>query len=179
MSRATAIVAALFMVWATGRAIDAEIASAHLVRLPDSPAKSLLENREASQQENLRHARYVARHGAGANRRWHRNAAVWIKRELAETRRALHPPVLAIPEPWYSIAVCESSLGTGRPQWHIATGNGFYGGLQFDYGTWHEAQRNLGVYWTEYAHQATPWQQVAAARTLPLTRWPICGAPYR
>ena len=32
---------------------------------------------------------------------------------------------------WDRIAQCES---TGR--WNINTGNGYYGGLQFDYGTW-------------------------------------------
>lgn len=152
----------------------AATASAHLVLLPDYPQRSVLENREVSQLENLAHARYVARHGGGRNQRWHRRAVRWIGSELAETRRALRP---SIPAMWYEIAVCES--GRRPPLWHINTGNGYYGGLQYDYGTWQEAQRNLGVYWTEYAHQATPWQQVRAAQTLPLTRWPTCGRPYR
>jgi hypothetical protein len=32
---------------------------------------------------------------------------------------------------WDAVAQCESS-----GDWHANTGNGFYGGLQFDYGTW-------------------------------------------
>jgi hypothetical protein len=80
-----------FFVWAIGRAADAE---AHLVRYPDKPALSHLENREASQERNLAHARYVANRGARANQRWHRIAVRWLTEELLETRRALRPPVL-------------------------------------------------------------------------------------
>jgi hypothetical protein len=79
-----------FWVWAIGRAADAE---AHLLRYPDKPALSVLENREASQERNLAHARYVARHGGGKNQRWHRIAVRWITEELLETRRALRPAV--------------------------------------------------------------------------------------
>lgn len=65
---------------------------AHLVRLPDYPKKSVLENRLASQQENLYHARYVCRRGAGANRRWHCEAATgWLLREYRQTQKRLTP----------------------------------------------------------------------------------------
>lgn len=65
---------------------------AHLVRLPDYPKKSVLENRLASQQENLYHARYVCRRGAGANRRWHCEAATgWLLREYRQTQKRLRP----------------------------------------------------------------------------------------
>lgn len=115
------------------------------------------------------------------HRRWYRKAVEWTGRELGETRERIRLRREWTGGPssgmWYEIAVCES--GSRPPDWHISTGNGFYGGLQFDYGTWHEAQRNLGVYWTEYAHLASPGQQVRAAQTLPLSRWPVCGAPYR
>lgn len=88
-----------------GRAIDQE-AQAHLVKLPDAPAKSLLENRLAQQSENLYHARYVCRNGGGANRRWHCRAALgWLLEEWRETKRALEPKV-----PWWvtkQIAVAE------------------------------------------------------------------------
>jgi hypothetical protein len=73
----------------------ASTADAHLVRVPDSPARSVLQNREASQVENLAHARYVCRHGGGAHRRWACRARAWISIELAETRRALLPPAVA------------------------------------------------------------------------------------
>jgi acetyl-CoA acetyltransferase len=90
-----AITIFLYFGWALNRAADAQ---AHLVRYPDKPALSVLENREASQELNLAHARYVARHGAGRNARWHRLAVRWITEELLETRRALRPvsPVAAI-----------------------------------------------------------------------------------
>jgi hypothetical protein len=158
--------------------IATNTAQAHLVKRPDHPKKSVLENRQVQQKFNLAHSGYVCNQGRGINKSWHCKAVSWISRELAKTNQRLNPPY-SIPTMWYNIAMCESSLGTGKPQWYINTGNGFYGGLQFDEGTWHEAQDNLGVYWTEYAHQATPEQQVRAAATLPLTRWPHCGAPYR
>ena len=40
-------------------------------------------------------------------------------------------PASAASVNWDAIAQCESG---GR--WNINTGNGYYGGLQFDYGTW-------------------------------------------
>ncbi len=129
------------------------------------------------------HERVAGRRALSArewtHRRWYRLAVGWTGRELRETRERIAARRAAeeISGMWYAIAVCES--GSRPPNWHINTGNGYYGGLQFDYGTWHEAQRNLGVYWTEYAHQAASWQQVRAASTLPLTRWPVCGRPYR
>ena len=33
---------------------------------------------------------------------------------------------------WDAVAACESG-----GNWHTATGNGYYGGLQFSLGTWH------------------------------------------
>lgn len=90
MKRSAKILAAVvilgYFYWAVGRAADAQ---AHLVRTADKPALNHLQNREASQEMNLAHARYVARHGARANQRWHRLAVRWITVELLETRRAL------------------------------------------------------------------------------------------
>jgi hypothetical protein len=80
-----------YFILAIGYAADHE-ARAHLVRTPDKTALSLLENREASQEENLAHARYVCRRGANQHKRWACQARGWIARELAETRRALNPP---------------------------------------------------------------------------------------
>jgi hypothetical protein len=66
------------------------------------------------------------------------------------------------------MAWCES---TGR--WHIATGNGFYGGLQFDLQTWHSVG---GV---GYPHQNSELEQKYRAVILIRRRgyapWPICG----
>ena len=150
-------------------------ADAHLAYQPNNDS---LEARERTQQRNLHHARYVCERGARANRRWHCGASVWIARELAQTRAILYPkprPYVA-PHPWHSVAMCESSLGTGAPQWHINTGNGFYGGLQFLTSTW---LAYGGGRFAPRADQATPAQQVTVASRTSLSHWPICGAAFR
>lgn len=67
-----------------------------------------------------------------------------------------------------SIAQCESG---GR--WHIATGNGFYGGLQFTRSSW----RLVGG--KGYAHQASPLEQkyraVKLSRIQGWGAWPNCS----
>lgn len=73
---------------------------------------------------------------------------------------------------WDRLAKCEA---TGN--WAINSGNGYYGGLQFDAGTW----RAYGG--TEYAplpHQATREQQIAVASKVRDDRggfgaWPACS----
>ena len=71
---------------------------------------------------------------------------------------------------WDRLAQCESG-----GNWAINTGNGYYGGLQFDYGTWHA---HGGGAYAEYAHQATREQQIATAERLHAARgfqpWPAC-----
>lgn len=72
---------------------------------------------------------------------------------------------------WDALAKCESGN-----RWNINTGNGFYGGLQFDRGTW---LSNGGGQYAPYAHQATREQQIAVAERLFAARswkpWPSCG----
>ncbi|MCO1578224.1 transglycosylase family protein [Crossiella sp. SN42] len=72
---------------------------------------------------------------------------------------------------WDALAKCESGN-----RWNINTGNGFYGGLQFDRGTW---LSNGGGQYAPYAHLATREQQIAVAERLyaarKLTPWPSCG----
>jgi hypothetical protein len=160
-----------FLVWAIDRAAVAE---AHLLKVTDLGAKTKLEKRRSSQLWNLRHARYVAQYGKGPNREWHRKAAVWIARELAETERALRPPAPAITGMWYEIAVCET--GRRPPLWNINTGNGFYGGLQFLTSTW---LAYGGGRYAPRADLATPSQQVSIASGMSLSHWPVCGRPYR
>ena len=67
-----------------------------------------------------------------------------------------------------SIAQCESG---GR--WHIATGNGFYGGLQFTASSW------WSVGGRGYAHQASPLEQkyraVLLSRVQGWGAWPVCS----
>lgn len=66
------------------------------------------------------------------------------------------------------MAYCES---TGR--WHIATGNGYYGGLQFDLRTWWSTGAS------GYPHWATRLEQMYRAVLLihrrGYTPWPRCG----
>lgn len=73
---------------------------------------------------------------------------------------------------WDRLAQCESS-----GNWAINTGNGFYGGLQFDYGTW---LGNGGGAYASRADLATRDQQIAIASKVQAARgwspWPACSA---
>uniref|UniRef100_UPI003CD0B605 transglycosylase family protein n=1 Tax=Saccharothrix mutabilis TaxID=33921 RepID=UPI003CD0B605 len=74
-------------------------------------------------------------------------------------------------EIWDRLAYCEA---TGN--WAINTGNGYYGGLQFNKGTW---DAYGGQQYAEYPHQATREQQIAIATKLRDARggysaWPHC-----
>lgn len=72
---------------------------------------------------------------------------------------------------WDAVAQCESG-----GDWHINSGNGFYGGLQFDYSTW---LANGGGAYASRADLATREQQIAIANKLYAARgsspWPVCG----
>jgi uncharacterized protein YabE (DUF348 family) len=73
---------------------------------------------------------------------------------------------------WDAVAACESG-----GNWAINTGNGFYGGLQFDSGTW---LSNGGGAYAPRADLASRDQQIAIATKLYDARgsspWPVCGA---
>ncbi|GAB1691071.1 transglycosylase family protein [Krasilnikovia sp. M28-CT-15] len=73
---------------------------------------------------------------------------------------------------WDAIAQCESG---GR--WHINTGNGYYGGLQFSRRTW---TGHGGAKYARTADKASRTQQIAVAervlRTQGIGAWPVCGA---
>ena len=56
---------------------------------------------------------------------------------------------------WQKLAMCES---TGN--WHINTGNNFYGGLQFSETTWLSYG---GGQYNQYANDATPSEQISVA----------------
>ena len=72
---------------------------------------------------------------------------------------------------WDALAQCESS-----GNWAINTGNGYYGGVQFDKRTW---DAYGGSAYAPYPHQATREQQIAVATKLYNARgiqpWPSCG----
>ncbi|OBG22176.1 Resuscitation-promoting factor RpfB [Mycobacterium sp. 852002-51057_SCH5723018] len=72
---------------------------------------------------------------------------------------------------WDAIAGCEAG-----GNWAINTGNGYYGGVQFDQGTW---ERNGGLRFAPRADMATREEQIAVAE---VTRerqgwgaWPVCS----
>jgi resuscitation-promoting factor RpfB len=59
---------------------------------------------------------------------------------------------------WNKIARCESG-----GNWHINTGNGYYGGLQFNLGTW---RANGGRDFASRPHKATKAEQITVANRL-------------
>jgi resuscitation-promoting factor RpfB len=73
---------------------------------------------------------------------------------------------------WDGVAACEAG-----GNWHINTGNGFYGGLQFDIGTW---DSNGGAKYASRPDLATREEQIAVATSLYNKRgsspWPVCGS---
>jgi hypothetical protein len=75
---------------------------------------------------------------------------------------------------WDRVAECESG-----GNWSINTGNGYYGGVQFDYGTWLGA--GGGVY-AQRADLASKREQIVIAERVRADRglspWPSCGSRW-
>ncbi|MEU6844930.1 transglycosylase family protein [Streptomyces sp. NPDC046716] len=73
---------------------------------------------------------------------------------------------------WDRIARCESG-----GNWHINTGNGYYGGLQFSAGTW---RAYGGGAYASTADRASKYQQIAVAAKVQRAQgwgaWPTCSA---
>ena len=72
---------------------------------------------------------------------------------------------------WDALAKCESG-----GNWHINTGNGFYGGLQFSAGTW---RAYGGSAFARTADKATREQQITVAAKVAAAQgwgaWPSCS----
>jgi nucleoid-associated protein YgaU len=72
---------------------------------------------------------------------------------------------------WDRVAQCESS-----GNWHINTGNGFYGGLQFVQSTW---KGFGGLSYAARADLATKAQQISVAQRVLAVQgpgaWPVCS----
>jgi hypothetical protein len=72
---------------------------------------------------------------------------------------------------WDRIAQCESG-----GNWHINTGNGYYGGLQFAAGTW---RAYGGTAYAPTADRASRAQQIAVATRVQQAQgwgaWPVCS----
>lgn len=98
------------------------------------------------------------------------NGKVTLKQIVTET--ILQQPVTSVVEVgtkgkalnlarmkmWNKIARCESG-----GNWHINTGNGYYGGLQFALGTW---RSNGGRDFASYPHKASKAEQITVANRL-------------
>jgi len=72
---------------------------------------------------------------------------------------------------WDAISRCEAG-----GNWAINTGNGYYGGVQFDQGTW---ERNGGLRFASRADLATREEQIAIAEVTRARQgwgaWPVCS----
>jgi uncharacterized protein YabE (DUF348 family) len=72
---------------------------------------------------------------------------------------------------WDAIASCEAG-----GNWAINTGNGYYGGVQFDQGTW---ERNGGLRYASRADLASREEQIAVAEVTRARQgwgaWPVCS----
>ncbi|MCY1658831.1 transglycosylase family protein [Dietzia sp. SL131] len=79
----------------------------------------------------------------------------------------------APPSAWDQVAQCESG-----GDWHINTGNGYYGGLQFAAQTW---SGYGGGEFAATADQATREQQIQIGERVLAGQgpgaWPNCGGP--
>ncbi|HWF29614.1 MAG TPA: transglycosylase family protein [Mycobacterium sp.] len=87
------------------------------------------------------------------------------------TRPGTDVPAVIDGSIWDAVAGCEAG-----GNWAINTGNGYYGGVQFDQGTW---ERNGGLRFASRADLATREEQIAVAE---VTRerqgwgaWPVCS----
>ncbi|MEU9284715.1 transglycosylase family protein [Streptomyces sp. NPDC048275] len=76
--------------------------------------------------------------------------------------------------PWGCLAECESG-----GNWHINTGNGFYGGLQFWQPTW---ERFGGLAYAPRADLASRAEQIKVAQEVVAVQgweaWPVCAKRY-
>ncbi|MGH3318744.1 MAG: transglycosylase family protein [Streptosporangiaceae bacterium] len=84
---------------------------------------------------------------------------------------AAAPASAATTNDWYQLAQCESG-----GNWHINTGNGYYGGLQFSQSTW---EAYGGTQYASRADLASASQQIAVANQVLQAQgwgaWPSCS----
>ena len=119
---------------------------------------------------------------------WFRWGTTWVRGHRGETWAAFRQEAArvrafvfavavarhrrALVDRWSGVARCESG-----GNWATSTGNGFYGGLQFNMGTW-QAYGGRGM-----PHQQPAWYQATIADRVRtqgqgLGAWPHCGAYY-
>lgn len=128
--------------------------------------------RQFHQKQANERAFYAAVIKAEAERKAAEEAAAERERARQEAAARPAPPPTPAPAPsgnvWDRLAQCESG-----GNWAINTGNGYYGGLQFDLQTWH-AYGGSG-----YPHENSREEQIRVAENLRAERgyapWPACS----
>jgi nucleoid-associated protein YgaU len=129
----------------------------------------------------VRHARYQGRHRAPSAPRQLNAGQIAARSTAGATALAL--PIVGISalatgtaeaateSQWDNVAQCESG-----GNWHINTGNGYYGGLQFAQGTW---VGYGGQHYASRADLATKSAQIAVAEKVLAGQgwgaWPVCS----
>ena len=87
------------------------------------------------------------------------------------TKPGTDTPEVSNGEIWDAISRCEAG-----GNWAINTGNGYYGGVQFDQSTW---ERNGGTRFAPRADMATREEQIAVAEVTRARQgwgaWPVCS----
>ncbi len=102
-------------------------------------------------------------------KRQSRNAVRYARKLERIIRARRHPAptrTLSSSSSWDAVAACESG-----GNWATNTGNGYYGGLQFDHGTW---AAHGGLQYAYNADGATREQQIAVASRVTYDAWPNC-----
>ncbi len=107
--------------------------------------------------------RHRTRQLQNANRYAHK-----LERLIRQARHHRTPTrtLAASSSPWDVVAQCESG-----GNWSTNTGNGYFGGLQFDIGTWLAFG---GGRYASRADLATREQQIAVASRVTYDAWPNC-----
>ena len=114
----------------------------------------------------------MGRHSAKTNRFAAKFTAGTVA--LGAAAAIMAPTAAAAPDSdWDRLAQCESG-----GNWHINTGNGYHGGLQFSQQTW---AGSGGTQYAATADQATKEQQIEIAENVLANQgagaWPNCGGP--
>ncbi len=89
-----------------------------------------------------------------------------LERYIRARRHPAPSRTLSSSSVWDRVAACESG-----GNWATNTGNGYYGGLQFDQGTW---IAHGGAQYASRADLATRAQQIAVAERVTYDAWPHC-----
>jgi hypothetical protein len=119
----------------------------------------------------MRHARYRGRHRHPSNATKLTAASAIGVGTLAASLISPAAAHAATDVQWDRVAHCESG-----GNWHINTGNGYYGGLQFSQSTWNSFDTN---HYASRADLASREQQITVANRV-LHRqgwgaWPVCS----